>query len=68
MANKTQNTTQPTLFDVPAERRETPERIVVRKEKEIIYLSNLGLVSLTDGRSEVYSDFADYIKRSNLIQ
>lgn len=69
MANKEKASTQSTLFDVPA-----VQTVVERcssKEKRIreeVDISCLGLNSLFLGKSLVYKDFQDYIKRSNLIK
>lgn len=60
MANKKKNSTQSTLFDLPTVRREATDRTVVHKEE--MNITNLGLVSLSEGRSQVYKDFSHYIK------
>lgn len=68
MANKKKNSTQPTLFDISAVARQPVEKVSTKKTVEPMDLTSLGLVSLTEGKSKVYTDFTDYIKRSNILK
>lgn len=66
------NAIQLTAFDVDSTKQVYQESNSVKKKDAIssatIDVNNLGLNSVYEGRSAVYSSFSDYIKRSNLIK
>jgi len=74
--SKGSKTSQSVLFDVPAVDKPATDRsernadsskiIVVNTHLRDVY--GLGLNSLYEGRSLIYSSFADYIRRSNVLK